>query len=77
MNPDNEELLLEDYKDKITQQFFPNKGMDVLNYNVLKKLVSDFEKVVVKKSSVVELLLCYAENESTEKFLKPLKSNRV
>lgn len=62
VNPDNEELLLEEYKDKIIQQFFPNRGMDVLNYNVLKKLVSDFEKVVVKKSTLVELLLCYAEN---------------
>lgn len=62
VNPDNEVLLLEEYKDQIIQQFFPNRGMDVLNYKVLKKLVSDFEKVAVKKSSIVELLLCYAEN---------------
>ncbi len=62
VNPDNEELLLAEYKDKVTQQFFPNRGMNVLNYNVLKKLVLDFEKVAVKKSCHIELLLCYAEN---------------
>ncbi len=62
VNPNNEEFLLSEYKDKITQQFFPNRGMNVLNYNVLKKLVSDFEKAAVRKSSVIELLLCYVEN---------------
>jgi|ASRP01.1.fsa_nt_gi hypothetical protein len=62
LNPQNEEILLEEYKDKVIQQFFPSRGMNVLNYNVLKKLISDFEKVAIKKSNVIELLLCYAEN---------------
>lgn len=62
VNPNNEEFLLAEYKDKISEQFFPNRGMNVLNYNVLKKLISDFEKAAVKKSSIIELLLCYVEN---------------
>lgn len=62
VNPDKEELLLEEYKNKIIQQFFPDWGKDVLNYKVLKQLVSDFEKVAVKKISVIELLLYYVES---------------
>ncbi|MDM8534924.1 DUF6155 family protein, partial [Clostridiaceae bacterium HSG29] len=60
--PNNERFLLEEYKEKIDQQFFPDRGINVLNYNVLKKLVSDFEKAAVNKSCIIELLLCYVEN---------------
>lgn len=62
VNPANEELLLKEYKEKIVKHFFPNRGMIGLDYNYLKYLISDFEKVALSNKNVVELLLCYAEN---------------
>ena len=62
VNPENEKKLLEEYMDKISDQFFPIRGMNVLNYSVLKKLITDFKKIAITQKSVIELLLCYAEN---------------
>lgn len=62
VDPENEKILLEEYKDKVCQQFFPDRGLNVLNYSILKKLISEFETVAINKSNIIELLLCYAEN---------------
>lgn len=61
VNPANEELILEEYKEKIAVHFFPNRGMVGLDYRYLKHLISDFEKVALSDKNIVELLLYYAE----------------
>lgn len=61
VNPANEALLLKEYKEKITEHFFPSRGMIELDYKYLKQLISDFEKTSPSNKNVVELLLCYAE----------------
>ena len=62
VNPENEQTLLEEYMDKIEEQFFPDRGFNIPNFGVLKKIVADFKKVAIKQRNVIELLLHYAEN---------------
>ncbi len=62
VNPDLENDLLEQYKEIVEKQFFPARGNSVLNYTVLKKAISDFEKVAKNPENIAELMMWYVDN---------------
>ncbi len=62
VDPDNEELLLKDYKQIVEEQFFPSRGNSVLEYKILKDAISNFEKLSNKPENVADLMLTYVEN---------------
>ncbi|GMQ60767.1 hypothetical protein AN1V17_51700 [Vallitalea sediminicola] len=50
------------YKDIVENQFFPSRGQSVLNYSVLRKAISDFNKVAKTTDYIAELMITYVEN---------------
>jgi hypothetical protein len=59
VNPD-EEKLLEEYKDKVREGFYPRRGF-ALNLSISRKAINDFKKLATSKESLVILLLYYVE----------------
>lgn len=59
INP-NEKELLEQYKEKVTEGFFPKRGCQ-LKLSISRKAISDFKKLGPSPESVADLLLHYVE----------------
>lgn len=60
ISPD-ESKILEQYKDKVTEGFFPKRGFQ-LKLSTSKKAISDFKKLGISQQSEAELLLHFVEN---------------
>ena len=58
-NP-NEEDLLEKYKEKVREGFYPKYGWD-LKLSISRKAINDFKKLGPSPEYVVDLLLYYVE----------------
>jgi len=54
--------LLEKYKQKVKNEFFPTRGFGRLNLREAKKAISDFKRICPDKTMSVELMLFYVEN---------------
>jgi hypothetical protein len=61
LSPDSEKELMDKYKKIIENEFFPERGMKFPSYPVLKKAVSDFQKISKNPIYVAELMLFYVE----------------
>jgi len=59
--PDSEKEIMDKYKKIIENEFFPERGMKILNYSVLKKAVGDFQKISKNPIFLAELMLFYVE----------------
>ena len=68
LNPD-EKHLLEEFKRKVTEGFFPKRG-DQLKLSVSRKAINDFKKLGTSLESLADLLLHFVENgvEFTNEF---------
>jgi len=62
LDSDYEKNLLEECKERIENHFIPSRGSIVLDYKVIKNIISDFKKVSKNSMFLAELLLCYADN---------------
>lgn len=60
INPE-ENKILELYKDKVKEGFFPKRG-DQLKLSVSRKAINDFKKLGTSQESVADLLLHFVEN---------------
>lgn len=60
VNPD-EEKLLEQYKEKVTEGFFPKRGYQ-LKLSISRKAINDFKKLGTSVESLADLLLHFVEN---------------
>ena len=60
VNPD-ENKILDQYKEKVTEGFFPKKGYQ-LKLSISRKAINDFRKLGTSDESVVDLLLHFVEN---------------
>lgn len=56
----NETELLEKYKAKVFQGFFPNRGYQ-LKLSVSKKAINDFKKLGASQESIADLMIYYVE----------------
>ncbi len=59
INPD-ENKILEQYKDKVREGFYPKRG-NRLRLSISKKAITDFKKLKTSKESIADLLLYYVE----------------
>ena len=59
VNPD-EKKLLEQYKEKVTEGFFPNRGYDI-KLSISRKAINDFKKLGTSQESLADLLLHFVE----------------
>jgi len=59
INPD-ETKLLEQYKEKVTEGFFPKRGYN-LKLSISRKAINDFKKLGTSQDSLADLLLHYVE----------------
>ena len=59
INPD-EKKLLEQYKDKVTEGFFPKRGYNI-KLSISRKAINDFKKLGVSQESLADLLLHFVE----------------
>jgi hypothetical protein len=59
VNP-NEKELLEEYKDKVTEGFFPSRGYN-FKLSLSRKAISDFKKLSTSPEALADLLLHYVE----------------
>lgn len=60
IEPD-EKRLLNQYKEKVTEGFFPKKGYQ-LKLSISRKAINDYKKLGTSVESVADLLLHYVEN---------------
>ena len=60
INPD-ERKLLEQYKEKVTEGFFPKRGYQ-LKLSISRKAINDFKKLGTSAESLADLLLHFVEN---------------
>ncbi len=60
VNPD-EKRLLEQYKEKVTEGFFPKRGYK-LKLSISRKAINDFKKLGTSAESLADLLLHFVEN---------------
>jgi hypothetical protein len=60
VNPD-EKKLIEQYKQRVTEGFFPKRG-DQLKLSISRKAINDFKKLGTSDESVADLLLHFVEN---------------
>ncbi len=60
INPD-EKKLLEQYKEKVTEGFFPKRGYQ-LKLSISRKAINDFKKLGTSAESLADLLLHFVEN---------------
>ncbi len=61
LSPDQEVEILNKYKNIIEREFDGIKAVNNLRFAVLKKAVSDFEKVSKDPAYLAELFLCYVD----------------
>jgi hypothetical protein len=54
--------ILEKYRDKIVEQFFPGRGEGKLKLGEARKAIRDYRKATGNLSGTAELLLTYVEN---------------
>jgi len=59
VNPD-EEKVLEKYKEKVTEGFFPKRGY-IIKLSISRKAINDFKKLGTSKESLADLLLHFVE----------------
>ncbi|MDY6863237.1 MAG: DUF6155 family protein [Thermodesulfobacteriota bacterium] len=59
INPDNEEQVLQKFKDKIKKEFFPSRGFGKARLSVARKAISDFKKVTNSKKGLDTPMLFY------------------
>ena len=59
---ENQNDILEKYKDKVRNEFYPPRGFGRLNLREAKKVISDFKKLCPDKVLVIDLMLFYVEN---------------
>ena len=59
---ENQDDILEKYKQKVKHEFFPSRGFGRLNLREAKKAISDFKKLCADKNMVIDLMLFYVEN---------------
>ena len=60
VNPD-EKKLLEQYKEKVTEGFYPKKGYQ-LKLSISRKAINNFKKLGTSAQSLADLLLHFVEN---------------
>lgn len=60
VNPD-ENKILDQYKEKVTEGFFPKRGYH-LKLSISRKAINDFRKLGASDESVADLLLHFVEN---------------
>jgi|SRR5690554_1915540 len=60
INPD-EKQILEQYKEKVTEGFFPKRGYQ-LKLSISRKAINDFKKLGTSAESLADLLLHFVEN---------------
>ncbi len=60
VNP-NEKELLKQYKEKVTEGFFPKRGYQ-LKLSISRKAINDFKKLGISAESLADLLLHFVEN---------------
>lgn len=60
VNPD-EKKLLEQYKEKVTEGFFPKRGYQ-FKLSISRKAINDFKKLGTSVESVADLLLHFVES---------------
>ena len=56
----NEEKVLEQYKEKVREGFYPKRGFN-WKLSISRKAINDFKKLGTSKESVADLLLYYVE----------------
>ncbi|MEM8832625.1 MAG: DUF6155 family protein [Cyanobacteria bacterium P01_G01_bin.19] len=61
LNSGNDAQVIENYKKKIENEFFPSRGLGRAKLSVAKKAISDYKKVAVSSVSVIDLMLFYVE----------------
>lgn len=54
--------VLESYKQKVKNEFFPKRGFGKLNLRTAKKAISDFKKINPDKALLIDIMLFYVEN---------------
>jgi hypothetical protein len=54
--------LLETYRSKIVEQFFPKRGFGKLKLAEARKAIRDYRKATGNLPGTAELLMCYVEN---------------
>ena len=59
---DNQNDILEKYKQKVRYEFYPPRGFGRLNLREAKKAISDFKKLSTDKNMLIDLMLYYVEN---------------
>lgn len=59
-NPD-EAMILDEYKDKVSEGFFPKRGYR-LKLSVSRKAINEFKKLGTSEESLADLLLHFVEN---------------
>lgn len=60
LNPD-EKKLLEQYKEKVKEGFFPKRGYQ-LKLSISRKAINDFKKLGTSAENLADLLLYFVEN---------------
>ena len=58
----NTDEVVQKYKKKIENEFYPSRGYGRLNLREAKKAISDFKKICSDKTHHIDLLLYYVEN---------------
>lgn len=53
--------ILNEYKEKIRQEYFPKRGYGKARNGVSRKVVTDFKKISIFKSDLIELILFRVE----------------
>lgn len=53
--------ILEDYKERITKQFFPKRGLGKLDLREAKRAISEYSKATSDTRGKLELMLTYIE----------------
>ncbi len=60
-NTNAQHELLEQYKKKLKNQFFPDRGFGKAGLSVARKVVTDYKKIASNKEDIIDLMLFYVE----------------
>ncbi len=58
---DSTERLLNEYKSKLKEEYFPKRGYGKARSRESKKIISEFKKISIQEKDVIELLLYRTE----------------
>lgn len=61
IKPEYEIEILNKYKQKIKEEFIIYQGMSGLNFNLMKKALTDFKKISDNKNLIIDLQLSHVE----------------